>query len=171
MKRIILVFIAVMMLFGCARRFPERPSWIEGDFECELSYELSGVRVRGVLRSEIGESERRACFSFIEPEALSGVSVTRENGKLAAELDGMEIEGEEFLCWLEVERLFACEGELVESDKTELGGKRVEKLVFLSHGGEREDIYISIDTGEPQRLCGKICGEDTVCEVIWFERK
>lgn len=171
MKRVFIVFLALFVLTGCVPRNDVALTYAGKDIECEIAYALGDMNVRGIFVSHKTESGKDVEFAFLEPQALCGITVQRVGGVISAEIDGIEICGEQFACWLGVEALFESEGEIIESSLAELGTERLNRIVLATEEEDRLEIFLSGDSDTPVMICGKVNGEYVRGNVIRFDAK
>lgn len=171
MKRVVVLFLVLFIMSGCAPTSDVTLTYAGKDIESEIAYAWDDMNVRGIFKLCKTASGSDIEFSFIEPDALCGVRVKRVDGKVSAELDGIEICADVFAPWLGVEGLFQSEGKILNSSLVELGGERINKLTLATEGANTLEIFISGESGAPVMICGAVNGRRVEGKVIRFTSK
>lgn len=170
--RIILIILAVLVLFaGCQSETTIPLDYSEGAFECELSWSVGGVNVRGVLSADIpkyDDVKRDVSLIVSEPRALGGAVIKRLGGIISVDMLDIEFKDVDMSGLLEIERLLDCRGDIIESDVTSLDGERVNRVILKDAWGGKKEIYLGSGSGYPVKICGEVCGEYVEARVIYF---
>ena len=160
MRVILIILVVLVLLAGCHSPEATQLNYSEGAFECELSWSVGGVNIRGVLSSEIPKYEdvkRDISLVIAEPKALSGAVVRRLGGIISVDMLDIEFKGVDMSGLLEIERLLGCRGDIIESGVTSLDGERVNRVILKDADGGKKEIYLDSLSGYPVKICGEVC--------------
>ncbi len=161
-----IVLLAVVILLGCERKERIGLEYRDSAFECELSWERGGERIRAelVASSPSENRERDISLSFKEPEAMRGICVRKEGEMIWAELDGMRIDDGDMSGWIDIARIFDTDGNISYISSESVRGAECDLLKLERDDGEALSIHISRADGLPLRISGY--GFDA--EIIYF---
>ena len=166
---IFLIGVIFCLLSSCASEEASLPDCFEGGFECEISFEWEGLSYRVEILREAGYGSDLT-LSFLEPEAMKGITVSRRDGSESVRLFESEYTEVGRLGWLALEDLFLVSGSVVDSRLEECCGVSANRLTFRREDGVDGVIYLSGEE-EPLRICGAVGGRYADATILKFRRK
>ncbi len=172
--RIILILLSVVIIFSaCAPKGDIPLTYADGAFECELSWSVGEVKIRGVLLCEarVEGEQRNISLRISEPDALAGALIKRSGGEITITVGGVEFCDADISGLLKIESLIDCRGEVVGSTLETFDGNRVNRVVLTDESGGRREIYLDSKSGYPIAVRGTMCGEELEVRVIYFSAR
>ena len=158
---IILIVIAVIAQTSCAGARVDYLSCFEGAFRCEFAYRSESLEYRAALYMGKGEIK----LSFLEPESLCGIEVSRREGQTLLELSDISINGGAAEAFLSVTRFFEFETEVISAERTL---KNNEEYELIRVGNKRGDICELLFVPST-RLPARISSNGAEIHIISFE--
>ena len=158
--------LAVFFLGSCVGRIAPKRVYTEEAFSCEVKWSMDGSEFCAVVEAGSKSDEGREIkMKFLSPQSLSGISVSRSNGKMYIESGAVRAELHNDTR-MRAADILCDEGSLSYKGKA-LEGER-EVVYAERRTGDREDrLYIDIETGAPVR----IEADEISLAVVWFEYK
>lgn len=169
MRIILMILVSVLIFSGCGVQDKTVLTYSDGAFECELSWSVGEMRLRGVLScgARVDGGDRELTLRISEPSALCGAVVKRSGGVVSVSLGGVEFKDVDMSGVLRIESVLDCRGEVIESTPTTLGGERVRCVSLREDTGERREVYVDCETGYPI----EIHAGDVLVKVIYFTER
>lgn len=166
-KPITLLLCLLLLLIGCSST-PKGNDYRESAFCAELSVHTkeSHLLVTAEIRAPRADDlPRDLTLSFHEPNALRGLILTRRDGKILLEFDGISVERDSAEELLLCVKLLLPEGDFSEFKRCEKNGV---SLLSTKVQNEKEtqayEIYLDPDTGFPK----EILSEDASLQILSF---
>ena len=175
MKRGVVLVLSILLLIGCSPKNDIAFIYSDRAFECELSWELDGVRYRGTLTAgdiaDTDTGERDISLTFAEPAALCGVRAERVDGNTRIYAQNIVFTNNEISGWLQIAELFRTDGDISESSLVTIGTEQTNRVALSFSDGTKVEVYLSNQSGAPIRVCGTVNGMETQADILRFEVK
>ncbi len=154
-------------LFSCAHKEKDFLSYQNYSFSTDATLDVNGEKY-GINISRSDKSEYK--LSFLSPDTMNGVSITKSNGKLTYSVGSVHIPIKSNTnITAESLRLFELQkSDLVSTESTLIGGVNVDKKVFKSEYGSVK-LYLSAETGNPVLIDADINGNPVKMYVSRFD--
>ena len=169
-KRITFLWIitafALLIFSSCFGRVAPKRTYTDEEFSCEVKWRMDGNEICAVVEAGGKCAEGREIkMTFLSPQSLSGISVSRSNGKMYIESGAVRAELHNDTI-MRAATLLCDEGSLSYKGKALEGDREV--VYAERRVGDRMDVlYLDLETGAPVRIDS---GEISLV-VVWFEYK
>ena len=170
MRVLPLFLLCAVLLCACAVEEEARLGYRERAFSCRLEGVLDGVAFDATLSvgAPVDGRTRDFTLCFSSPNGLAGIVLERREGHLLATCDGLSLEGERFVGWVQIAELFCLEGEICEMGVTTLKGREVNFVSMACESG-RVRVLLEAEQSHPCRMEGELRGHSLSVAVVQYQ--